>query len=856
MILQEGRGLLGLGALQEKVQGIPPAFLKPLTKRRVFEGDTLRFNAEVFGLPSPDVKWFRNKTQLVPDNRTTIERDGDNISLEIRNLSKADQGEYICEAVNYVGEAKSVALVVVISQEARMIPAPPAVTHQHVIEFDVEEDEDSSRSPSPQEILLEVELDENEVKEFEKQVKIVTIPEYTADNKSMIISLDVLPSMYEEGAVDFITQESEDLKIAFEVTEMPPRFINPICDIETPESTSVVFECSLMGIPSPVVSWFKGNMKIPHDKKKYFHSSDDEYSLIITEVKKEYEGEYSCTASNKFGQTTCTTTLKVQVSDVPPIIPVQCAEGCEAKFQYKVIGTPHPQVQWFKGNQEIKPSLNCCVVTDPDVSSEKNKHYLEISQLQQSDQGTYLCKASNSVGTATCSNEIRVIDKPSFVKTFESTSLAVGNPLRLECQVNEDTGVTVTWTRDGKKLHNTMDSKISFEEKVACLEIPKAKIKDTGTYACTAANDAGISMNVTVLDVPAAPIGPVNIIEVTPDSMVIDWRPPKDDGGSPVTNYIVEKRESNKETWGGVSSGSTATRLKISRLQSGVEYVVRIRAENKMGIGAPLESAPTVAKHQFEAPGHPGKPVASDIAEDALTLGWTMPLYDGGSPISGYIIERRHKGGKWIRVNKTPCKDLRFRVLGLFEGNDYEFRVFAENIAGFSGPSPVSDPAKPCRPITVPGPPVNPKVKDYSCTYADLVWIKPTRDGGKPPGPPGSLKVVDSTKTSITLGWARPVYDGGAPIIGYLVETRDKIEMEGEQVRDPEEGWTKCNTSQLVLTEFSMINLDERKQYEFRVSAQNQVGWGRPANLKDAVSPREIHGKTFSQISNSKLINI
>uniref|UniRef100_A0A3B1K6K2 Ig-like domain-containing protein n=1 Tax=Astyanax mexicanus TaxID=7994 RepID=A0A3B1K6K2_ASTMX len=91
---------------------------------RVFEGDTLRFNAEVFGLPSPDVKWFRNKTQLVPDNRTTIERDGDNISLEIRNLSKADQGEYICEAVNYVGEAKSVALVVVISQEARMIPAP------------------------------------------------------------------------------------------------------------------------------------------------------------------------------------------------------------------------------------------------------------------------------------------------------------------------------------------------------------------------------------------------------------------------------------------------------------------------------------------------------------------------------------------------------------------------------------------------------------------------------------------------------------------------------------------------------------------------------------------------------------
>ncbi|RXN31417.1 muscle M-line assembly unc-89-like protein [Labeo rohita] len=193
MILPEGRGSLGLGTLQEKVQGIPPAFLKPLTKRRVFEGDSLQFCAEVFGLPTPEVKWFRNKTELEADKRTSIERDGDNIALEIRNITKADQGEYICEALNYVGEAKSVALVVVISQEARQMLPPPAVTHQHVIEFDVEEDEDPSRSPSPQEILLEVELDENEVKEFEKQVKIVTIPEYTADNKisSIVVNFGI-----------------------------------------------------------------------------------------------------------------------------------------------------------------------------------------------------------------------------------------------------------------------------------------------------------------------------------------------------------------------------------------------------------------------------------------------------------------------------------------------------------------------------------------------------------------------------------------------------------------------------------------------------------------------------------------
>lgn len=167
--------------------------------------------------------------------------------------------------------------------------------------------------------------------------------------------------------------------------------------------------------------------------------------------------------------------------------PMTLFVGKQAKFQCVITGSAPLNVAWYKDNIAILPSEHY------KVSFEKNKHCLEITKLEQSDQGTYLCKASNIVGMATCCTEMRVIDKPSFVKTFESTSVAVGNPLRLECQVNEDTGVSITWTRDGKKLHNTMDSKISFEEKVVSLDIPKSKIKDTGTYVCTAINDAGSS---------------------------------------------------------------------------------------------------------------------------------------------------------------------------------------------------------------------------------------------------------------------------------------------------------------------------------------------------------------------------
>lgn len=109
----------------------------------------------------------------------------------------------------------------------------------------------------------------------------------------------------------------------------------------------------------------------------------------------------------------------------------------------------------------------------------------------------------------------------------------------------------------------------------------------------------------------------------------------------------------------------------------------------------------------------------------------------------------------------------------------------------------------------------------------------------EPPGPPTNLRVVDSTKSSITLGWGKPVYDGGAPIIGYVVEIRPKVEG-----ADPEAGWKRCNVAaQVIHTEFTATSLDENQLYEFRVSAQNQVGLGRPAELKEAVSPKEILGE-------------
>ena len=94
----------------------------------------------------------------------------------------------------------------------------------------------------------------------------------------------------------------------------------------------------------------------------------------------------------------------------------------------------------------------------------------------------------------------------------------------------------------------------------------------------------------------------------------------------------------------------------------------------------------------LDEPGPPGRPEAADWDKDHIDLRWTPPLNDGGSPITGYIIEKREKDGpRWIKACETgpECKG---RVDNLDEGVEYEFRVKAVNIAGPGEPSDTSKP--------------------------------------------------------------------------------------------------------------------------------------------------------------------
>lgn len=87
-------------------------------------------------------------------------------------------------------------------------------------------------------------------------------------------------------------------------------------------------------------------------------------------------------------------------------------------------------------------------------------------------------------------------------------------------------------------------------------------------------------------------------------------------------------------------------------------------------------------------PTAPERFMYTERTKSTITLDWKPPRSDGGSPILGYIVEkRRHDAKDYERVNTRLCPTTSLLVEKLDELHMYEFRVKAVNAIGESEPS-------------------------------------------------------------------------------------------------------------------------------------------------------------------------
>lgn len=421
-------------------------------------------------------------------------------------------------------------------------------------------------------------------------------------------------------------------------------------------------------------------------------------------------------------------------------------------------------------------------------------------RVQEGHQYEYRVSAVNAAGPGQPSDESNVfIAKPMKESPKlrldhligRKIKVRAGEPININIPISGAPTPTISWTKGSIPLIPSHRLSAETKNDETKLSIEKSVREDAGKYTITASNAHGkdsADIEVIVVDKPGVPKGPLLTQPVTHDAVSLTWQPPTDDGGSEITGYVVEVAEFGVNDWRTVAGFCPKCSFTVKNLTEGKKYVFRVRAENLYGVSDPLESKPTIAKSPFDPPDAPDTPRIAGYSSNSCALEWEPPANCGGKPITGYYVEKRERGGDWVKVNNYPTPNTCYTVSDLREGNRYEFRVIAVNEAGPGKPS------KPTEPIT-----------------AQTQRLKPS--------PPEAPKPDRVTKDAVTLSWRPPKSDGGAKIKGYIIQQKGKGDKDWKDVND-------VPTPSLVHT---VPKLKEGEDYQFRVIAVNDVGRSDPS---------------------------
>lgn len=306
------------------------------------------------------------------------------------------------------------------------------------------------------------------------------------------------------------------------------------------------------------------------------------------------------------------------------------------------------------------------------------------------------------------------------------------------------------------------------------------------------------------------PNPPTNLAATTVSSAQINlsWTAPVNSTADQVNGYKIEIRPFCSGSFSVLVTNTTNTTTTYSNtgLAEGICYEYQVFALNPTGTGnaSNIASATT-----WTVPSTPTSLTATAVSQSQINLNWTAPSNTGGTPLTGYKIERRDSciGSFSTLVANTGNSSTTYSNTGLVNGTCYEYRVFAHNVVGTSLASNNAIATT----LQNPPPPIT-----------------------SPPSAPTGLSVTALSNTALKLTWSVPSNTGGAPILGYQIQRN---------------GTTIVNNTSNTQTNFTNSGLLPLHQQTYRVAAWNSAGLG-PYSSNATGTTNNQTGTTPTNISN------
>ncbi|XP_053438953.1 myosin-binding protein C, slow-type isoform X5 [Nycticebus coucang] len=555
--------------------------------------------------------------------------------------------------------------------------------------------------------------------------------------------------------------------------------------------------------PKLEVKWYKNGQEIRPSTKYIFEHKGCERIMFINNCALTDDSEYYVTA----GDEKCSTELFVRE---PPIMVTKQLEDTNAYCGERVeleceVSEDDANVKWFKNGEEIIPGPK----SRYRIRCEGKKHFLIIEGATKADSAEYSVMTTGGQSSAKLSVDLKPL---KILTPLTDQTVNIGKEICLRCEISEY--IPGKWTKNGLPVQESDRLKIYHKGRIHKLVISSALTEDEGDYVF--APDA---YNVTL---------PAKVHVVDPPKIILDGL----DADNTVTVIAGNKLRLEipisgepppKAIWSrgdkAIAEGSGRIRaesypdsstLVIDVAERDDSGVYHIHLKNEAG-----EARASIKIKVVDIPDPPVAPSVTEVGDDWCVMNWEPPVYDGGSPILGYFIERKKKqSSRWMRLNFELCKETTFEPKKMIEGVAYEVRIFAVNAVGVSKPSM---PSKPFVPLAVTSPP--------------------------------TLLTVDSvTDTTVTMKWRPPDQIGAAGLDGYVLEycfegstSANQSDENGEAAYDlPADNWIVANTELIDKTKFTITGLPMDSKIFVRVKAINAAGASEPKYYSQPILVREI----------------